>query len=203
MTLCDLHLEHARALGETLATHLRAGGVARRVSIVGSVRRQKPIVGDVELLVEPNEAFWNLVHFDGVLDDMGLRPGPPNKAGARAPNGPRYYKRAIDLDHQGERTFQVDIFVCLPPAEWGILELIRTGDKDFSQAMVKRLWRIGLQTQGAQLVPLPGFRGVRPFPTPPHVPDEASFFGLVTVPFLEPELREWSIETTRKLVEGP
>jgi DNA polymerase/3'-5' exonuclease PolX len=199
MTVVELPLEKAEALGNKLLELLTERGVTKRSMIVGSVRRRKPTCGDLEILVDPTDVFADPLAFSDALDDLGLLPGAPAKNGARAPNGPRYYRKALPLG--GDLTFQIDVFVALPPAEWGILELIRTGDKDFSQQMVTRLHRYGLRTEGGHLEVFDRRR--YGWKAAPHVGDEATFFGLVTVPFIAPEDRDWAIEKTRKAVLGP
>jgi DNA polymerase/3'-5' exonuclease PolX len=205
VTTIELPLEKASAIAAKLTELITERGMAGRVEVVGSVRRKKPVCGDVELLVEPTAGIWSdPPTFSVGVEDLGLVPGPNDKLGRRAPNGPRYYRKQFWLDDAETRAFQVDLFVCLPPAQWGIIELIRTGDKDFSQQMVTRLHRVGLRTQGGQLEIVPGEAARRYGWKPPLlVPDEATFFGLVGVTFIPPELRNWSNPETRARVLAP
>ena len=78
-------LATGRELGNTVVSAVKArGGFAE---VVGSVRRCRPIVGDVEVLVTGSTPMQ--IRF--ALHAIGAERGPPNKRGARAPWGPRYY----------------------------------------------------------------------------------------------------------------
>ena len=115
-----------------------------RIEIAGSIRRRRPDVGDIEIVCIPTlipvidqDLFSapiqgepvNLLDSrclkligDGTLD---LR---PDKNG-RSANGSRY-KRLLYRD------FGLDLFIVLPPAQWGVLFTIRTGSAEFSHRLV-------------------------------------------------------------------
>jgi DNA polymerase/3'-5' exonuclease PolX len=191
-------LAEAQAIGDQLLGALVAWGYPR-ARVLGSVRRKKPEVGDIELLVEAKELEDPSV-FRRNLEAMGLLEAEPDVKGRKAPNGPRYYKRIL-ADYNGYPVkIQVDVFVCMPPAQWGVLELIRTGDAQFSHAMVTRLHKVGLKSENGvlQVTDPTKWSG-----STVSCDDEAQFFAYVMLPFIEPERRDWSIAETRVLVEGP
>lgn len=164
------------------------GGYAETV---GSVRRCRPIVGDVEALVrdlpEPEVA--------AAIEAVGGRRGPPNKAGARAPWGPRYYRAVLPAIGAGDRAVGLDVFVVRPPAEWGLLKLIRTGAADFSQAVVTRLHRYGLKAENGRVIHLPD-RAFLPTST------EECVLRLARLPWIPPSEREMDNPATVAAFRG-
>ena len=107
--------------------------VVARMVVVGSVRRRRPVVGDIEVLVEPRRV-------NGLL-------GPTEKPDTEIV---RLTAGAMgSLVRGGERYMQVrnvfgggvtlEVYLCHPPAQWGSLKLIRTGPKEFSELVMKLL----------------------------------------------------------------
>jgi DNA polymerase/3'-5' exonuclease PolX len=106
-----------------------------RIAIAGSIRRLKDEVGDIELVTVPAfgeepDGLWggskplNLLQArvtelvsDGTLEVLS--------------GGERYAKLVFE-------GMQADLFMVLPPAQWGVILTIRTGPADFSQKMVTR-----------------------------------------------------------------
>lgn len=151
-----------------------------RVEVAGSVRRLKGTVGDVEIVAEATKACRP----EGVrtaLGRLGIVRGEPNKRGAKAPWGERYYRGVAEVAdgvHLG-----VDLFVVLPPAEFGVVYLIRAGSAEFSQAVVTRLHRWGLESSDGHIVRRDN-RETLPCPS------ESLFFRYARLPWIPPELRE-------------
>jgi len=132
--------EAALKVAESLVGHLRPACV--RIEIAGSIRREKFEVKDIEILAIPD-----------------LSPLPKPKAEFGKPI-PMKYKTALDqliakmaadgdirFGKNGDRLksfylgcagIQVDLFLVLPPATWGVLKVIRTGPADFSHWCVTR-----------------------------------------------------------------
>ena len=182
MVKAELPWEEANSLAMWLRDRLSASPLFTRVEIAGSVRRKKPIVGDIEIVAQgnPNEEFMREARTRELLDAGCLvYRAPLNAAGHKAPWGPRYYKGV-----RGSSTgavFQLDLFVVLPPAEWGPVFLIRTGSAQFSQAMVTRLHRYNLQSVHGHIEDFDH--------RPVQCPDEETFFRLARIPVLPPENR--------------
>ncbi len=176
-------LATGRELGNTVVSAVKArGGFAE---VVGSVRRCRPIVGDVEVLVRdlPPPAVAH------AIEGVGGRRGPPNKAGARAPWGPRYYRAVLPGPGADGHAVGLDVFVVMPPAEWGLLRLIRTGSASFSQAVVTRLHRWDLQAEDGRVVNR-STRAVIPTPT------EEAVLRLARLPWIPPSEREMDNPST-------
>lgn len=115
-----------------------------RIASAGSIRRNEAVVGDIELVAEPTMVplpqlrnlfdteppsyISALDRFAAALPAKGdLILDPVLKR-----NGPRY-KRLLYL-----QTIAVDLFIVQPPAQWGALLAIRTGDRDFSHLLVTK-----------------------------------------------------------------
>jgi DNA polymerase/3'-5' exonuclease PolX len=135
-------MKHDVALkaAEALVKHLRPACV--RIEIAGSIRREKPEVKDIEILAVPD-----LTPVARVKPEFG-KPIPPvhktlldklvtemeNEGDIRLEaNGDRLKK--LYLNYAG---IKVDLFISIPPSEWGVQMVIRTGPSDFSHWCVTR-----------------------------------------------------------------
>lgn len=103
------------------------GKACRQIQIAGSLRRQEQHVKDIELVARPVaiplvDLFGEVQYSTYPIDDLLLH-YPLVK------NGPRY--KQIDL-----REIKIDLFLVLPPAEYGVILAIRTGPKDYSKKLV-------------------------------------------------------------------
>lgn len=104
-----------------------------KIQVVGSIRRERKMVGDVEILCIPRKIdvsntmfndkpeFVNSVSFERVVDSM-------EKIKGNASTG-KYFQRIH------ESGIKIDIFTALPET-WGVQKMIRTGPADFSKQMV-------------------------------------------------------------------
>lgn len=136
--------------------------VCERVVVVGSVRRQREYVGDLELLVEPT-----MVEGQGDLFAGGMQPDIEAVTDAILESdsgrhvikgGSRYVQVSLGGSHrlQDDRP-KLDLFFCHPPASWGALMVIRTGPSSLSRALVTRLREKGWRNhRGAVWKPAPG-----------------------------------------------
>jgi DNA polymerase/3'-5' exonuclease PolX len=137
-------------LAERLVTYFRPA--AAQIEVVGSVRRWKPDVHDIELLMAPDHT-----------------PLPRPRAEFGMPI-PKYHKYMIDqlvalmvargealLQANGDRykklwmlecEVQLDLFLCFSPSEYGVSKVIRTGPKDFSQCCVTNRSKGGFLPDG-------------------------------------------------------
>ncbi len=173
------------AVGERLARSLVSSlreypGLFSHVEIAGSIRRGAPEVGDVEIVAQAAKGC-RPEGVRAVLGRLNVRRGEPNKAGAAAPWGERYYRGLAPVAEGTEAG--VDLFVVLPPAEWGVVFVIRTGGAEFSQACVTRLHRWGLRSEQGRILRV--YTGE----TLP-CPNESLFFRYARLPWIPPELRD-------------
>lgn len=114
-----MKLEEAEAIALRIVERLRPS--CRRIEIAGSIRRRKADVGDIEIVAEPLPVF-DLFGSPAGYADLSL-PYRANK------NGPRY-KQYILPD------INLDLFIVLPPAQWGVIFALRTGGAEFSRRLV-------------------------------------------------------------------
>ena len=173
------------AIGDRLASRLvevlrEYPALFARVEVAGSVRRRKAEVGDVEIVAQGAKGC-RPEGVRTVLERAGVRRGEPNKAGALAPWGERYYRGLARVSPDVE--VGVDLFLVLQPAEWGVVLAIRTGNAEFSRACVTRLHRWGLKSEQGRILK------VATGETLP-CPDESLFFRYARLPWIEPRLRD-------------
>lgn len=189
-----------------------------RVEIAGGVRRGKPDPHDIELVAIPkvkdvasgdmdlgtmqprvvrtNGLDWFMRKVCDPKAGTNFTPAPPNKAGSRAPFSERYYK----FLYKGQ---PVDLFAVLPPAQFGAIFTIRTGDAGYSHKLVQQGYDKGIHEVDGHLekwtmdgkpvtwiVPCHGMvREVL------YTPEEETYFQLLGVPWVPPAQRT-TTETT-------
>jgi DNA polymerase/3'-5' exonuclease PolX len=164
--------------------------VVERIDIVGSIRRGKDEVGDVELLYVPKlvpkrnmfdeiEGHQNLAY--ELLAELRQRGTFVDRLDKndRPAFGPRFQRLLFS-------GVPLDLFACLAPAQYGVHQLIRTGSAEFSQKMVTPQAQggalpMGMRVQDAQLID----RGEALV-----TPNEETFFAQVGMPFVDPAHRE-------------
>lgn len=153
------------------------GPVARRVKTVGSVRRRRPEVGDIEILIEPCTTVIDLLGTEGP-DTAAIRAVAArwNPSGRLLKSGDRY----IQVEIVGG--FLVDLFLCHPPAQWGSLLAIRTGPAELGKHAVTLMIERGLRHKDGHVVDRAGHI----IPTP----EEEDFFAAAGLPCLPPRLRD-------------
>ncbi len=145
----------------------------KRIEIAGSTRRKKPEVGDIEVVAEPiDTSFHGLIEL--LVNDGILKRGEPNKAGAKAPFGKKYYR----LIYKEE---QLDLFVVLPPANWNVIFLIRTGSADFTHQYMIDLLSNGLHCADGRIMDDKGDIKI--------INSEEDCFKLIGKEYIKPEQR--------------
>lgn len=124
-----MELTEARKIAERLQESLAP--LCDRIEIAGSIRRGKPDVHDIELVAIPKML--------PIYDLFGQQSGERSLLDDR-----RLYEQFGKVVKAGRRFVQVslwegiklDLFVVLPPAQWGVLFAIRTGPAEFSHWLV-------------------------------------------------------------------
>lgn len=101
-----------------------------RIEIAGGVRRKKAECHDIELVAIPKQ--------DPIVDIFN------QVAGHRNLLNERIEELHLVLDKNGDRYKKIiytnelncDLFIVLPPAQWGVIFTIRTGSAEFSHHIV-------------------------------------------------------------------
>jgi len=176
----------AKVIAELLLELIQKEPGIEKAEIVGSIRREKPHVKDIEILVQPSirtehDMFGNeLLDLPASeqIDWMDLLP-----ATDRIKNGLRYKQFVIKSDIG---TITLDMFICFRPAQWGTLKVIRTGPWKFSQAAVTQERKGGYMlddyfVSGGHVEQIG--KGTVQTPT------EMEFFDCLTIDYLEPKER--------------
>ncbi len=185
-----------RARAEALAADLAP--YCARIEIAGSIRRGKPTVADIELVAAPR--------FTPSPDDLFGTPRNALDAYARERLAAGAWHHRLDKNGHpacGERfkrlTIEgdaVDLFVVLPPAQWGLALLVRTGSADFSAKCMTAKSRGGFMPDGCGVHDFgiycggtrdgSGYQGGTLIETP----EESDVFKVLGVPWIEPAVRE-------------
>lgn len=153
---------------------------SRPPEIAGSIRRRKRIVGDIEIVCIPNpirDMFDNPIPLE---TDHALNYLDWSLYGELKMNGNKQKKIIL------REGIQLDLFIVTPPAQFGVIFMIRTGSKEYSHKMV---------THKADGGCLPGHLRVKDGAvwSRNHIietPEEFNYFELCGVPYLEPWLRK-------------
>lgn len=187
----------------------RANEIARifkpycsRVEVAGSIRRRAPEVKDIELVVIPNLTTVNdlLGYKHKVYDpleypviELKTMGGIVLKSGAR-------YKQ-IDFPEGirigvGSKPFypgeiKLDLFVVIPPAQFGVIFAIRTGPADYSRLLVTDRQHGGYLPSylkvknGALMTKSTKWNGEQTIETP----EERDFYKAIDLEYIQPQKR--------------
>ena len=145
-----------------------------RIQIAGSLRREKPDVGDIEIVAAPqmvSDLFGGKVPVTNGVD-WGQY-GRVNKS------GPRYCQIALP------EGINLDLFLVYPPAQWGVIFALRTGPAEFSKWLVTRRNQRGALPSDCQVKDGVVWRRGEPIP----MPEEEDFFKFIGLPILPPVQR--------------
>lgn len=177
-----MQYELAYRLARDLANDLAPA--CERIEIAGGLRRRKPDVHDLELLAIPKiipvaDLFGNDQAGYNPLDDYLADLVELGKLAPGGKNGPRYKQFKV-LPSQ----IALDLFIVLPPAQWGVIKAIRTGPAHYSHWLVTRQERGGalpnhLRVKDGALWPLYGGLAL-------ETPTEDSFFEALGIPMPDP-----------------
>lgn len=135
-------LADAERIAEGLAVLLRPA--TERIEIAGSIRRRKPSVKDIEIVCTPRFRSERAGQASLLDDEQGtVYTSLPEEmieswmidgtARARLDKNGRHalgrsYKRLlIDYGEPGFEAVPLDLFIVRPPAQWGLILMIRTG----------------------------------------------------------------------------
>jgi DNA polymerase (family X) len=181
MGIGKIDLAEARRVATQVVRHISPA--LDRAEIAGSIRRGKPVVGDVEIVGIPA----NQDKLVKLLGDVGqtIKPGVPGVIPWSPKPGSRYIRVRL------EQGMNLDLFLARPE-NWGGLFLMRTGsasgiDGNVFNGFVPRVFKRWKTLSG-------GGRMTDAMPTMPdgtqlEVREEQDFFDLLEMDFVPPEER--------------
>lgn len=102
----------------------------QRIEIAGSLRREKPVVGDIEIVAIPRPALDMFAQPIPMERDHALNYVDWGEVGDLGKNGNKF--KQVQL-HDG---ISLDLFIVTPPAQWGVIFLIRTGPAEYGHRIV-------------------------------------------------------------------
>lgn len=187
-------LADAQSFADEVLSLLRPG--CKRIEVAGSIRRGAEVVGDIEVVAEPkivwekdDTSLWGEMKDRDLLEESiehAIRVG----ALERESGAGRYEK----LRHV-ESGLQVDAFVVRPPAQWGLIMLLRTGPARFSQEFVTEVRRRGMHVARGAVHDGPGHDDPNRCRCEViETPDEADVFRVTGIADVPPAFRNvWMV----------
>jgi DNA polymerase/3'-5' exonuclease PolX len=150
--------EQAAALVELL------GGVCERIEVAGSLRRRCAEVGDIELVCVPaygpdpyGADLFGKGGGSGEIDllvaklrDLKQRGVLRDRLGSDGK--PAWGPKMVRALYGQKPPVAVDVFMVRPPASWGVIEFIRTGDREYVQRAMMRLRERGLRCEDGRIL---------------------------------------------------
>jgi len=187
-------MEHKQALAVTAWILDQIRPACEIAEICGSLRRQRADVHDTEIVCKPNTAAprpeWGQKAYksrlDQILDNLIFDGALTKIKGAEKM---RQY-RIGRWEEFGYETpinpFLFELWICTPPASWGVLYMIRTGPATFSKFMVTQISKGGALPDKYHVDKGTVWKGDKRV----EIPDEQAYFKLCDRRWLEPEKRE-------------
>lgn len=130
-------------IAEQLVADLRP--VCERVKVVGSLRRKRPQVGDVEILLEPRMVTSDL--FGSQMPDL-----LPIRAVAYSWGGIEKAGERMLSIRTAMQALKVELYMVHPPANWFVLLAIRTGPATLGKEAVTRMHQFGRRCDGGRII---------------------------------------------------
>lgn len=193
-TTTRVPLAEATAIAEELVALLRSA--CERIAIAGSIRRQLPDVGDIDLVLEPTFTTEPAGLFGDQIETVNLLDRQCESLCRAAPDGRGILAEWLDkngrrcwgtsLKRAVFRGLNVDLQSVVDPDVWGMWLLVRTGPASFNRRLVTLRSQGGWLPSGFQFKD--GFRLMRYGGLVP-TPTEGSVFEALGLPWVEPENR--------------
>lgn len=181
MGIGKIELSQARNIAEKIINHITPA--MNRCEIAGSIRRQKEIVGDIEIcgISDDREKLLKL------LGDVGqlIKPGVPGVIPWQPKPTAKYVRVRLHEE------MNLDLFLA-SPQNWGGLFMMRTGSASGSDGNTFHGFVPGVFQRWKKFSG--GGRMTDAMPTMPTgeqlwVPEEQDFFDLIEMNFVPPEER--------------
>lgn len=165
-----------------------------RIEVAGSIRRKCLEVGDLEIVVVPKTKIQGQQTLEGLSRGKRVSMLPKHLEFLifegkllRHPTDPKMGERYMklwrpipDATSNNINGVSIDIFAVLPPAQWGIIFMLRTGAKEFNLWIVEEARKRGIRFSEGQLL-----QGRVAIPCP----EEEDVFRALRMPFIPPMYR--------------
>jgi len=148
-----------------------------RIEIAGSLRRQKAEIGDIEIVASPKSYVPDLL--GEPTETHSLDTFEWATLGKLTLNGHKQKKIILPGD------VQIDLFIVTPPAQWGVIFLLRTGSDKFSRRFVTHKSFGGCMPAAYRMQDGAIWCGNRLIETP----DERDLFKLFNMRYIPPVAR--------------
>lgn len=179
MSKTKLTYQSAKSLAAKIVSELRPA--CQRIEIAGSIRREKPTIGDIEIVAIPLQQLDLFDNPAGSLLDLHLEQLASNgrifKGDRWGPNYKKFHPAACPH-------CAVDLFITTPE-QWGVIFTIRTGSADFSHKLVTARLQGGLLPSHLRVS---GGR-IWDGDTALQTPEEADVFRVCELGWMEPKAR--------------
>lgn len=167
--------DYAKGIAEHLVSKLSPG--CERILIAGSLRRERPFVGDIEIVAMPMLA----PAFDMFGDAMPGQEvsGLDDQLALLSTEG--YTKNGAKYKQFGYKGASVDLFIASAET-WACVATIRTGSADFTH------WLVTSRRHGGGCPSHLRFQDGRLWlnTTPVPTPEEINLFDMLEQPWIEP-----------------
>jgi len=172
-------IEKARCIAEKLTGEFSP--YCERIKIAGSIRRRKPEVKDIEIVAIPRIEYENDLFGDATIPHNLLLEYLNNRCGEWSVfvGGERYKKIRL---YEG---IMLDLFMVLPPAQWGVIYMIRTGPAEFSKKIATPRRKGGLLPSDCHVKNGAVWWGGEMI----LMPEERNFFDFLGLQFIMPSER--------------
>lgn len=168
-----MELAHARYIAESIVAKLVP--VCDKVSICGSIRRKKHEIKDIDLVCVPHrdieKDMFGQVSGSHVIPEFVDTINQWTKVKGE-PDG-KYTQRLL------KEGIHLEISMCTAD-NYGCMQMIRTGDSDFTHLMMIRAKKLGFEQRDGYL-----WNDTKRL----SIPDERIYFEVLNLPYIEPEFR--------------
>lgn len=150
-----------------------------RLEIAGSIRRAKSEIGDIDLVAVPRYAEPDM--FGALSENHTLDLVDWSKFGKLIKGGHKYKQIALP------EGMNLELWIVTPPAQWGVIYLIRTGPEEYGHKMVTVRANYGYMPSNYK------FKDGAIWNQHNHIiptPEEKDVFDLFGMKYTEPELRQ-------------
>ena len=151
-----MEYEKALLLAEQTMALLQPG--CKLIEIAGSIRRKKADPNDIDIIAIPDlrspRPTFGCPAYQTTLDAIlaSLVRGDEDEFLIHLNlNGPKLKSFTVSQDGGQHWLIDVDLYLCTPPSDWGVLKLIRTGPKEFSHRIVAQKYMGGGLPNGYQV----------------------------------------------------